>query len=127
MVAVWHIGVSVVILLCRSRASLPPPRDDGNGKDMLVGWLCFTSHRQRCHLETHLLSLAKDVKLGIPNGNRTQGRRVAVHYTAAASHQLHLCTYLVKTIGGIQQRRIGPMCLPLYTLRSIITDNFVAA
>ena len=19
---------------------------------MLVGWLCFTSHRQRCHLET---------------------------------------------------------------------------
>ena len=31
----------------------------------MVGWLCYTSHRQRGHLETapHLLSLAKDVKL----------------------------------------------------------------
>ena len=32
----------------------------------LVGWLCFTSHRQRGHLETgrhlHSLSLAKDVE-----------------------------------------------------------------
>ena len=41
--------------------------------ELLVGWLCFTSHRQRGHLETaHLLSLAKDVKLGfytVPTGN----------------------------------------------------------
>ena len=28
----------------------------------LVGWLCFTSYRQRCHLEM-ALSLARDVKL----------------------------------------------------------------
>ena len=56
---------------------------------MLVGWLCLTCHRQRGHLETapHLLSLAKDVKLGIyiaSTGNRTPGRGVAVHYTIAA-------------------------------------------
>ena len=55
----------------------------------LVGWLCFTSHRQRGHLATatRLLSLAKDLKLGfytVPTGNRTPGRRVAVHYTTAA-------------------------------------------
>ena len=32
----------------------------------VVCWLCLTSHRQQGHLETglHLLSLAKDVKLG---------------------------------------------------------------
>ena len=39
---------------------------------------------QRQH--PHLLSLAKDVKLGfyiVPTGNRTPGRRVAVHYTTA--------------------------------------------
>ena len=40
----------------------------------LVGWLCFTSLRQRGHLETapHLLSLAKDMKLDrytVPTGN----------------------------------------------------------
>ena len=35
----------------------------------------------------HLMSLAKDVELGfytVPTGNRTLGRRVAVHYTTAA-------------------------------------------
>ena len=40
----------------------------------------------------HLLSIAKDVKLGfntVPTGNRTQGRRMAVHYTTAALCQLH--------------------------------------
>ena len=51
--------------------------------------MCFTFHQQRGHLETtpHLLSLAKDVKLGkytVPTGNRTPGRRVAVHYATAA-------------------------------------------
>ena len=52
------------------------------------GWLCFTSHRQRGHLETapHLLSLAKDVKLGwytVPTGDGTPGRRMGVHCTTA--------------------------------------------
>ena len=61
----------------------------------LVCWLCLTSHRQRGHLETapHLLSLAKDVKLGfytVATGNRTLGRCMAVHYTTAAPRQLHL-------------------------------------
>ena len=56
--------------------------------------LCFTSHRQLGHLEMapHLLSLAKDVKLGkyiVPTGNRTPGHRVAVHYATAAPHKLH--------------------------------------
>ena len=44
---------------------------------------------QRPH--PHLLSLAKDVKLGkytVPTGNRTPGRCVAVHYTTAAPCQL---------------------------------------
>ena len=39
-----------------------------------------------------LLSVAKDVKLGIytvPIGNRTPGRRVAVHYATAVPHKLH--------------------------------------
>ena len=33
----------------------------------MVGWLCFTSHRQQGHLETapHSLSLLKDVKLSV--------------------------------------------------------------
>ena len=59
--------------------------------NVLVGWLCFTSHRQLDHLETapHLLSLAKDVKLRFHTGNRTLRRRVAVHYPMAAPRQLH--------------------------------------
>ena len=62
---------------------------------ILVGWLCFMPHRLRGHLKIapHLLSLAKDVKLGfytVPTGNRTPGRRVAVHYTTAAPRQLLL-------------------------------------
>ena len=39
----------------------------------------------------HLLSLAKDVKLGkytVPSGIRTPGRRVAVHYATAAPRKL---------------------------------------
>ena len=76
--------------------TLPPGLETGH-IFWLVGWLCFTSHRQRGHLETappppHLLSLAKDVKLSlytVPTGNRTPGRRVAVHYTTAVPHQLH--------------------------------------
>ena len=61
-----------------------------------MDWLVvFTSHRQRGHLETapHLLSLAKDMKLGfytVPAGDRTPGRRVAVHYTTTAPRQLPL-------------------------------------
>ena len=57
--------------------------------------LCLTSLQKRGHLETapHLLSLAKDVKLGkytVPTGNRTPGRRVAVHYDTAAPRKLHI-------------------------------------
>ena len=60
---------------------------------MVFGWLCFTSHRQRGHLETapHLLSLVKDAKLvkyTVPTGNRTPGHRMAVHYTTAAPRKL---------------------------------------
>ena len=53
----------------------------------IVDWLCFTSHRRR----PYLLSLAKDEKLGkytVPTGNRTPGRRMAVHYSTAAPRQL---------------------------------------
>ena len=62
--------------------------------NIMVGWLCLAPHRQRGHLETapHLLSPAKDVKLGlytVPTGNRTPGRRVAVYYTTTAPRQLH--------------------------------------
>ena len=51
--------------------------------------LCFTSLQQRGHLETapHLLSLAKDVKLGkytVQIGNRTPGRRESVRFATAA-------------------------------------------
>ena len=59
------------------------------------GWLVvFYAPRQRSHIETapHLLSLAKDVKLGlytIPTGNRTPGNRVAFHYATTAPHQRH--------------------------------------
>ena len=52
-----------------------------------LGWLCFTSHRQRRHLD-----LANDVKLvsyTVPTGNRTPDRRMAVHDTAAVPRQLH--------------------------------------
>ena len=57
--------------------------------------LCLTFLQQRGHLETapHLLSLAKDVKLGkytVPTGNRTPGRRVTVHYATAAPRKLHI-------------------------------------
>ena len=40
--------------------------------------------------------IAKDVKLGkytIPTGNRTPGRRVAVHYATTAPRKLH-CIYI---------------------------------
>ena len=47
----------------------------------MVGWLCFTSHRQRGHLEkAPLLFLSNDEKLGkytVPIGNQTQGCRMA--------------------------------------------------
>ena len=60
----------------------------------VYGWLCYRSHRQRGHLETapHLLSIAKNVKLGfyiVPTGNRTPGRSGAVHYTTTTPRQLH--------------------------------------
>ena len=63
---------------------------------LVVGWLVVfyvpstaRSFRERRH--PHLLSLAKDVKLGfytVPTRNRTPGRHLAVHYTTAAPRQL---------------------------------------
>ena len=44
----------------------------------------------------HLLSLAKDVKLGkntVPTGNRTPGHRVAFHYATSAPRKLHSLFY----------------------------------
>ena len=49
----------------------------------LVGWLVV--------FNVPLVSLAKDLKLGfnsVPIGNRTPGRRVAIHYKIAAPRQL---------------------------------------
>ena len=48
--------------------------------------------------EVNLLSLAKCVKLGkytIPTGNRTPGRRVAVHYATAAPRKLQFMFLLL--------------------------------
>ena len=48
----------------------------------------------------HLLSLAKDAKLGkytVPTGKRTPGRRVAVHYATAAPRKLPLMYYYTMT------------------------------
>ena len=58
-----------------------------------VGWLCFTSHRQRGHLETvppFTVPIEKLVFHTIPTGNGTPGRRVAIHYTTVAPRQLPL-------------------------------------
>ena len=63
----------------------------------MVGWLCLTSHRRH----PHLLSLAKDVKLDkytVPTGNWTPGRRMAVHYVAAALRKLHWLLYNIASI-----------------------------
>ena len=61
---------------------------------------------QRRH--PHLLSLAKDVKFGkytVPTGNRTPGRRVAVHYATSAPRKLHskssLCGRYENTFNSI--------------------------
>ena len=60
----------------------------------LVGWLCLRLIDSEVIWRRHpnLLSLAKIVKLGkytVPTRNRTLGRRVTVHYAAAAPHKLH--------------------------------------
>ena len=59
----------------------------------LDGWLCFTSHRQRGHLETAppftVPCEGREARfLTVPTGNRTPGRRVTVHYTTAAPRQV---------------------------------------
>ena len=61
---------------------------------MLVGWLCFTSRRQRGHLETAptftLPCEGHEARFfTVPTENRTPGRCVAVHYTSAAPRQLN--------------------------------------
>ena len=54
----------------------------------LVGWLCFTSHRQRGHLQTAPPFIVPCERREAHISN--PGRRVAVHYTTAAPRQL-LC------------------------------------
>ena len=59
-----------------------------------VGCLCFTPHRQRGHLEraspfTVPCEGSEPRFHTVPIVNRTPGRRLAVHYTTAAPHQLH--------------------------------------
>ena len=59
-----------------------------------VCWLCFTSHRQRGHLETvppfTVHCEGREARFyTVPTGNRTPGRRVAVHNTTAAPRKLH--------------------------------------
>ena len=56
--------------------------------EWFVGWLCFTSHRQRGHLETvppfTVPCEGREARFyTVPTGNRTPGRRVTVHYTTA--------------------------------------------
>ena len=61
---------------------------------MKIGWLVGCVLRPiaaRSFRDPHLLSFAKDMKLGkytVPIGNRTPGRLVAVHYSTAVSRKL---------------------------------------
>ena len=107
---------------------------------MVVVCLCLTSHRQRGHLERHphLLSLAKDVKLGkytVPTVNRTRGRRVAVHYATTASRKLHYvssklcrkyCTNRVLNQGPVVYESISVLIHYLLTHSCILDFNSVA-
>ena len=82
------------------------------------------------------LSFAKDVKLGfhtVPTGNRTPGRLAAVHYTTAASRQLHTkstwpatlvsCGQLIpETVGSYRRYsfvNLGPVTQRLITSRVV--------
>ena len=61
----------------------------------LIGSMCFTSHRQRVHLETAppltVPCEGSEARFyTIPSGNRTPGRRMAAHYTTTALRQLHI-------------------------------------
>ena len=68
-------------------------------------WLGFTSHQQRCHLETAppftVPCKGREVRfLHVPTGNRTPGRRMVVHYSTAAPRQLHtldLTCHIIQT------------------------------
>ena len=58
---------------------------------MYVGGLCFFVPSTARSFRDGTPQFTKDMKLGIstvPTGNRTPGRRVAVHYTTAAPRQL---------------------------------------
>ena len=66
---------------------------------MIVGWLVVCVLRP---IDSEVIwrrhPLAKDVKLGkytVPTGNRTQGRRVAVHYVTAAPRKIYY--YIIAT------------------------------
>ena len=67
---------------------------------LMVSWLVefYVPSTARSFRDSYpfFLSLTKDVKLGkytVPIGNRTPGRRVAVHYATAAPRQLNRFTY----------------------------------
>ena len=68
------------------------------GNFLLVGWLCFTSHRQLGHLETAPPFTVpceghKRKFYTIPTRNRTLGRHVAVHITPPLRHtSSNFCT-----------------------------------
>ena len=51
--------------------------------------LCFTSLQHRGHLETAPPFTVPCEGHTLPTGNRTPGRRVAVHYAIAAPRKLH--------------------------------------
>ena len=97
----------------------------------LVGWLCFTSHRQRGHLETapYLLSLAKDVKLGfytVPTGNRTRAvARQSITLPlrhASSSHcdghlqAFHIVTIFMVDISRSKEKHVKILCKTFYWL-----------
>ena len=68
---------------------------------LVVGWFCFTSHRQRGHLEmappfTALCEGREAWFLHCSHPNRTPGHRVAVHYTTAAQYKLPI--NMIKTL-----------------------------
>ena len=70
-----------------------------------IGWLCFTSHRQRGHLETAPpfgvpCEGHEDRFYTVPIGNQTAGRCMAVHKTTAAPRQLHYQTLEGRSVIG---------------------------
>ena len=86
----------------------------------MVGWLCFTSHRQRGHLEmappfTDPCEGHKARFLHRTNGKRTSDRHMAIKYsTAALSQLLNLYTFHV-VVFFLQSVYLCHISQPLYT------------